>query len=431
MASSNSIANNTAVRLGAAALLSGVLIYWIWASTQSSSEPSAPEGASGKSKKKKSSKSSTTTTVTTETTTTSSSSSAPEKIPEPSLDSKASSKDASVIADIPESSSSVPLAEAADHTTEKDDTVAMHVTDAEEVVQVLEKEISVAHTDAQLEMVVENLQASVLPKEEIVLEEIVLDEQEVEATEVVEDIEQVESVEELEELEQHVQDTDVGAETPTTLVGDESDLAHTHNDTTSHAQETIVQEDKPVSDKAKSLTSAVADKAQTLQEVSREAQHTELNAKAPVFQPTWMMQNGTSAPAQAYSTPARLSVDLSRQNLQQTTQQQYQQHSQLQQQQQQSSGQAVKIKARCRFWPNCTNKSCKFTHPSLPCRDPDNCSFGDRCNFIHPKDLIPRPPRKDKKDGARPNGRGKPRPGSTDSTSTLTDDVQVNYTGPK
>ncbi|KAG0230285.1 hypothetical protein BGX31_005897 [Mortierella sp. GBA43] len=47
----------------------------------------------------------------------------------------------------------------------------------------------------------------------------------------------------------------------------------------------------------------------------------------------------------------------------------------------------AKMKSRCRFWPNCTNKACKFTHPSLPCRDPDNCSFGDRCIFIHPKDL--------------------------------------------
>jgi len=299
----------------------------------------------------------------------------------------------------------------------------MDAAEAEEVVQVLEKEISVAHNDAQLEKVVENLeQASIASKEENVFEE-----QEVEFVVVVEEEQEVESVQEDEELEQHAQDTDVGTDTPTTLVGDESDLAHTHNDTTSHAQE-----DKLAADKAKSLTSVVADKAQTLQEVSREAQHTELNAKAPVFQPTWMMQNGNSAPAQTFSTPARFSVDVSRQNLQQTIQQQYQHSPQLlQQQQQQSPGQAVKIKARCRFWPNCTNKSCKFTHPSLPCRDPDNCSFGDRCNFIHPKDLIPRPPRKDKKDGARPNGRGKPRPGSTDSTSTLTDDIQVNYTGPK
>ncbi|KAI8644899.1 hypothetical protein BD408DRAFT_412679 [Parasitella parasitica] len=43
-------------------------------------------------------------------------------------------------------------------------------------------------------------------------------------------------------------------------------------------------------------------------------------------------------------------------------------------------------KARCSHWPRCTNNNCKFFHPYRPCRAGDDCSFGDRCMFVHPND---------------------------------------------
>lgn len=40
---------------------------------------------------------------------------------------------------------------------------------------------------------------------------------------------------------------------------------------------------------------------------------------------------------------------------------------QLIEQQQQTSRQPP-MKSRCNYWPNCTNKNCKFVHPIKPCR---------------------------------------------------------------
>jgi len=39
---------------------------------------------------------------------------------------------------------------------------------------------------------------------------------------------------------------------------------------------------------------------------------------------------------------------------------------------------------RCKFWPNCKNASCIYVHPSRTCRMFPNCSFKDKCMFIHP-----------------------------------------------
>ncbi|KAF9567896.1 hypothetical protein EC968_003132 [Mortierella alpina] len=141
-------------------------------------------------------------------------------------------------------------------------------------------------------------------------------------------------------------ETEADAETPTTLVGEDMDLD----------KDTLIN------------TENVARQVQTLQEISRVAQHSELNAKAPEFKPSWM-PGSTSVPIRTPTPVPRGATP---------TQEQ------------------VKMKSRCRFWPNCTNKSCKFTHPSSPCRDPENCTFGDRCIFIHPSDMKPRPPRENK-----------------------------------
>lgn len=45
----------------------------------------------------------------------------------------------------------------------------------------------------------------------------------------------------------------------------------------------------------------------------------------------------------------------------------------------------VKSKDRCRFYPSCSNASCTFYHPTLPCKLFPNCKFGDTCAYVHPK----------------------------------------------
>uniref|UniRef100_A0A915Q4B8 Zinc finger CCCH domain-containing protein 14 n=1 Tax=Setaria digitata TaxID=48799 RepID=A0A915Q4B8_9BILA len=44
-----------------------------------------------------------------------------------------------------------------------------------------------------------------------------------------------------------------------------------------------------------------------------------------------------------------------------------------------------KIMERCKFWPNCSLQNCVYIHPSKPCSNFPNCSFGDRCIYIHPQ----------------------------------------------
>ncbi|KAJ2745905.1 hypothetical protein GGI20_001784 [Coemansia sp. BCRC 34301] len=41
---------------------------------------------------------------------------------------------------------------------------------------------------------------------------------------------------------------------------------------------------------------------------------------------------------------------------------------------------------RCRFWPSCNNKNCKYSHPSRTCMMYPNCTYGEHCVFIHPCD---------------------------------------------
>ncbi|KAI8081531.1 uncharacterized protein BX664DRAFT_340632 [Halteromyces radiatus] len=44
------------------------------------------------------------------------------------------------------------------------------------------------------------------------------------------------------------------------------------------------------------------------------------------------------------------------------------------------------MKSRCNWWPNCTNKNCKYHHPHQPCRYGDMCLYNERCMFLHPWD---------------------------------------------
>lgn len=54
----------------------------------------------------------------------------------------------------------------------------------------------------------------------------------------------------------------------------------------------------------------------------------------------------------------------------------------------QNYGPAIK-KIRCKYWPRCTNKNCKFVHPWQPCRNDRYCQYGEKCIFIHSADGVP------------------------------------------
>jgi len=43
-----------------------------------------------------------------------------------------------------------------------------------------------------------------------------------------------------------------------------------------------------------------------------------------------------------------------------------------------------KKKGRCMYFPNCTNPSCQYFHPTDPCKNFLTCTSGSRCLYIHP-----------------------------------------------
>ncbi|KAI9481196.1 MAG: hypothetical protein EXX96DRAFT_565765 [Benjaminiella poitrasii] len=45
-------------------------------------------------------------------------------------------------------------------------------------------------------------------------------------------------------------------------------------------------------------------------------------------------------------------------------------------------------KSRCVHWPKCTNNNCKYSHPVKECRMGENCNYKSRCMFLHPSDLV-------------------------------------------
>lgn len=48
------------------------------------------------------------------------------------------------------------------------------------------------------------------------------------------------------------------------------------------------------------------------------------------------------------------------------------------------TGHKASIQERCAFWPDCSKQSCQYIHPTVNCKSFPNCSFGDRCLYIHP-----------------------------------------------
>ncbi|KAG0071693.1 hypothetical protein BGZ89_009780 [Linnemannia elongata] len=398
--SSNSITNNNAVRLGAAAIIGTVIIYFLWSATASSSSSNKP--------KDRSSSSSKTTTTTTTTTTTSEKKAVKgvsKEVTEEQQDKKVIDEVPAVKAEKiteqkeheekPREKEPVKAAEVVPEPVQEPvaapivESTVEEVEEEEEQQTAQEPEIQDASADEfdeehEVELVFERE----IPAAAIVIQEVR------EVKEVKEEIIEeaapaaAEVPEQAEEEPEQVQDVqeDAQVDTPTTLVGDQ--LEHTKE--TEETVQVIVETPR----KTESWSDVSEDKVQTLQEVSRVAQHSELNAKAAEFKPSWL-PSATVAPAKPNGTVANGTP----------------------------AAEPIKMKSRCRFWPNCTNKSCKFTHPSTYCRDPENCSFGDRCNFIHPNDMTARPPRDkgDKKGARRQTAAGdrKGRPKSSDSSVNM------------
>ncbi|KAF9913031.1 hypothetical protein EC991_005899 [Linnemannia zychae] len=415
--SNNSITSNNAVRLGAAALLGTVILYFIFSSTTSSS-------SSGKPKDRNSSSSKTTTTTTTTTTTEKKVAKGTQKL------STEEHQDKAIVDEVP----AVKAEKIADHkeheekpretepvkepevvpepiqpvaapipepTIEKEQEVQQQRAQEPEIIAETITEVQ----EAEKEEVVDEVEEEQITEREIpvvvaaVIPAAIQEPEQVKEQEIVEEtvtaaaVQEAEEVEEVEEIQetQTQKEEEAQIDTPTTLVGDQ--LEHTIKE----AEEQIAQAPAETPRKPESWNATPEDKVQTLQEVSRVAQHSELNAKAAEFKPSWL-PSVTAAPVRPNGAAAN-GVPVQ---------------------------EPVKMKSRCRFWPNCTNKSCKFTHPSTYCRDPENCSFGDRCNFIHPNDMTPRPPReKGDKKGARRqntaiiNGDRKGRPKSSDSSVNM------------
>ncbi|KAJ2961367.1 hypothetical protein NQZ79_g3342 [Umbelopsis isabellina] len=49
----------------------------------------------------------------------------------------------------------------------------------------------------------------------------------------------------------------------------------------------------------------------------------------------------------------------------------------------------VKVYTRCRYWPRCSNRKCKFVHPVYECKLDKNCPYDTLCAFRHSTDPIP------------------------------------------
>ncbi|KAK5822897.1 hypothetical protein F5H01DRAFT_318855 [Linnemannia elongata] len=402
--SSNSITNNNAVRLGAAAIIGTVIIYFLWSATASSSSSNKPKDRSSSSSK---------TTTTTTTTTTTSEKKAVKGVSKEVTEER---QDKKVIDEVP-AVKAEKITEQKEHEEkprEKEHVKAAEVV-PEPVQEPVQEPVAAPIVESTVEEVEEEEEQQTAQEPEIQDAsadefdeehevELVFEREIPAAAIVIQEVKEVKEVkeeiieeaapaaaevpEQAEEEPEQVQDVQEEAQvdTPTTLVGDQ--LEHTKE--TEETVQVIVETPR----KTESWSDVSEDKVQTLQEVSRVAQHSELNAKAAEFKPSWL-PSATVAPAKPNGTVANGTP----------------------------AAEPVKMKSRCRFWPNCTNKSCKFTHPSTYCRDPENCSFGDRCNFIHPNDMTARPPRDkgDKKGARRQTAAGdrKGRPKSSDSSVNM------------
>ncbi|KAI8580907.1 hypothetical protein K450DRAFT_198241 [Umbelopsis ramanniana AG] len=49
----------------------------------------------------------------------------------------------------------------------------------------------------------------------------------------------------------------------------------------------------------------------------------------------------------------------------------------------------VKVYTRCRYWPRCSNRKCKFVHPVYDCKFDKDCPYDTLCAFRHTSDPVP------------------------------------------
>lgn len=49
----------------------------------------------------------------------------------------------------------------------------------------------------------------------------------------------------------------------------------------------------------------------------------------------------------------------------------------------------VKVYTRCRYWPRCSNRKCKFVHPVYDCKLDKECPYDNLCAFRHSSDPVP------------------------------------------
>ncbi|KAG0022174.1 hypothetical protein BGZ82_011089 [Podila clonocystis] len=389
----NNPTSNNAIRFGAAILLGTAIAYLIWSSSSSSS--------SQKSEKKEVKK--TTKTVISEKKTEVKKATTIES--EPTVDATAETTIERTIVLSPNQGTVVIRMtrghETTDHmnaATNKDIEAEIEIatSETEETAPVADivvevAEIAVIEVPVEVEVEVEQEQEeqeqekeeAVSYEEIAVIEDVINQEHVHEETTEIKDSEVVVEQKEIATasfVPKEIMEVELEVDTPTTLVEeDHYSKVNLNLSSTNNLEE------------SRWTSKRVVDDVQTLAEISLVAQHSELNAQAVEFTPSW-----STAPRYVPAPIARPRNPTTR------------------------SEEPAKMKSRCRFWPKCTNKSCKFVHPTVYCRDPANCTFGERCVFIHPSDVVRmHETQENGKKNQRRNANRSRRPQSSDSSASM------------
>ncbi|KAF9434207.1 hypothetical protein BGZ76_008376 [Entomortierella beljakovae] len=439
--SSNSLANNNAVRLGAAALVGGLVVYLIWSSTSSSSTPRPPPSSSPTTSRASSTKTTTTTTTTTATTSGSAASSS-------EIEEKSSSK-SSDSSDQVESRSrqSVDIERSVVHKSGSTLATALTIPEGEEEEEEEKEEekeeeeeeddddddVVVVERSIDRETIAQDIQHSKKETESIQGKEV--DVSDISESKIVPELLPQPSTVSFEENNQGSIEVSENVKSE----AKENQVYQAHNTeqpikdwvqvdevikeearenefgTSTVQTSNVVQHEEEVEESSESTeersatipssssnteVSIIAASSESVLPATVDVDHVEdtqtnetaksrtsLNTNAAVFTPSWM----PAPPADPESQSLVMETDPSYEWSSSFNNGESMSQSQFYEQASLLENGRVKMKSRCRFWPNCTNKACKFTHPTLYCRDPENCTFGSRCNFIHPKDLTRKP----------------------------------------
>lgn len=130
-------------------------------------------------------------------------------------------------------------------------------------------------------------------------------------------------------------------------------------------------EAKKANDYTPALSSATLEEKEEgegISTISRQLPHTKstLNAQAPKFVPSQAVKAGDSATASSSSSSA--SSLLSENGVK-------------------KQNRPLVANRKCKYWPACSNRNCKYVHPQKTCRAYPYCSYGDNCIFVHPNDV--------------------------------------------